>query len=100
MKPLSFAFAWALFAVSYIIFYILISDYFPNEWLLEISTKYYPQLIENYVWDHVIASTTLVLALMINSGFILLAFIVTNMLRRTKHSTEEPANQADPERIT
>lgn len=87
MKPLNFALAWLLFAASYVIFYALIFDCLSKEWLLNTITQHYPQIIENYVWNHVLVLTTFLLAFIINIGFIFLAFAVIKILRQIKYSS-------------
>lgn len=88
MKPLKFVFAWLLFAISFFIFSFFVYKYFPEKWLFNIVKTYHPHFIGESLWDSIFVSTTLLLTLVINIGFIFLTFTIIKVSRRIKYSSD------------
>jgi len=67
--------------ISYLVFVVALLEFFPEVWLLDIFREdYYHYLILEGKWNKVFMSLILLLALIINIGFI---FLVGAVIKKT-----------------
>ncbi|MDF7681681.1 hypothetical protein PT300_14255 [Enterobacteriaceae bacterium ESL0689] len=82
MKVSKFVLLWALFAISYIVFFVLVFALFPEREVYFFIRERYDIFIEENVWDNWFMSIVLLLSLVINIVFMFLSLAITQRLRR------------------